>query len=398
MIVLRIILLQVLYIFSLSIIVTGYNLATLEPRHPPATVFKYTERYLRLSTIFKEDTTYPVVGQRYAAKESKKGITNLHYKLIEGPVTVSSGCTPEGAPQIEYDWNARFWDAGVDENKKCALRVPQEGKPWGVRATDTQSYLGQVKRNANTGQAAVDVIGQYPNYNLIANNCIDFVYSVWNKIKAVGHDELRRRQAHIKAQQFLSDVEQQAHYLQARYATVWTPAHALWNFLDEKVIEEDILDIWQQEDFELDEEARHLAWRRATPAPKSSKPASPPPPSAPKKDSDNKKDPAPTITNKRPDDKKMLAMYKGKIPECTPGSRGPTNDPNPICQPFNRGPCNSPDCDGNAQGKCTKDKFKDCGCTSSTSTACSLCGGKSEGNNPGVCTKGNLIGMPCSPG
>lgn len=75
----------------------------------------------------------------------------------------------------------------------------------------------------------------------------------------------------------------------------------------------------------------------------------------------------------------------------------PPPPPKDKCHAFSRGPCASQDCKGNAGGKCTAGKYDGCACTSTTATACSLCGGTSEGRNPGYCTTGPLLGQPCSP-
>ncbi|MCJ1399547.1 hypothetical protein MMC11_002749 [Xylographa trunciseda] len=85
---------------------------------------------------------------------------------------------------------------------------------------------------------------------------------------------------------------------------------------------------------------------------------------------------------------------------CTaPPPPPPLPPPSPDkCHDFNHGPCGSQDCNGNAGGKCTAGQYDGCGCTSTTATACSLCGGTSYGGNPGYCTTGPLLGQPCSSG
>ncbi|MCJ1415428.1 hypothetical protein MMC32_001760 [Xylographa parallela] len=76
----------------------------------------------------------------------------------------------------------------------------------------------------------------------------------------------------------------------------------------------------------------------------------------------------------------------------------PSSPPKGKCDDFHRGPCASQGCNGNAGGKCTAGQYEGCACTSTTATACSLCGGTSDGGNPGYCTTGRLLGQPCSPG
>ncbi|MCJ1474780.1 hypothetical protein MMC13_003440 [Lambiella insularis] len=76
----------------------------------------------------------------------------------------------------------------------------------------------------------------------------------------------------------------------------------------------------------------------------------------------------------------------------------PPPPPKDKCDGFHRGPCASQGCKGTAGGKCTAGQYEGCACTSTTATACSLCGGTSDGGNPGYCTTGPLLGQPCSPG
>ncbi|MCJ1293439.1 hypothetical protein MMC34_004994 [Xylographa carneopallida] len=83
---------------------------------------------------------------------------------------------------------------------------------------------------------------------------------------------------------------------------------------------------------------------------------------------------------------------------CKAPAAPPSPPPKGKCDDFHRGPCGSQDCNGNAGGKCTAGQYEGCACTSTTATACSLCGGTSEGRNPGYCTNGPLLGQPCSPG
>ena len=85
------------------------------------------------------------------------------------------------------------------------------------------------------------------------------------------------------------------------------------------------------------------------------------------------------------------------VTSCPAPPPKPPPRPKTKCEIFNNGACTLSGCNGVLTGKCTEGDFKDCGCTSTTSTACSLCGGTpSYGGKPGYCMTGPFKGQRCT--